>query len=64
MKNEISQDLKLQKACAFVALIFGGLLLIYMVTQEGEPGAIPLLLILSGSVWYFVIRTKIKKQQS
>jgi hypothetical protein len=32
--------------------------LIYMISVEGEPGAIPLLLIVGGTGWYFISRTR------
>lgn len=33
-------------------------LLVYMVTVESEPGAIPILLILAGVAWYLVARRR------
>jgi hypothetical protein len=31
-------------------------LLIYMISVESEPGAIPLLLMVGGTGWYFITR--------
>jgi hypothetical protein len=42
-----------------MALVAVGLaLLVYMVTVESEPGAIPLLLVVAGVTWYFVARRR------
>lgn len=38
----------MRKRIPAIALVLGLILLIYMVTVEDEPGALPLLLILSG----------------
>ena len=37
-------------------LAVGAVLLAYMVTVEGEPGAIPLLLVGGGAAWHVVVR--------
>lgn len=41
-----------------VLLALGGLLLVYMVLVESEPGAVPLALIATGGVWYAVARRR------
>ncbi|HMB40919.1 MAG TPA: hypothetical protein VKM37_03005 [Balneolaceae bacterium] len=50
-----------QPLIALIILITGFLLLIYMIIVEDEPGAIPLILILSGLGWITKIRLKKKK---
>lgn len=41
-----------------VLLALGGLLLVYMVLVESEPGAVPLAMIATGGVWYVVARQR------
>jgi hypothetical protein len=53
---------KVHTALATVTIVLGAILLAYMVTVESEPGALPLLLLLVGSVWLFVTRAKIRSQ--
>ena len=36
----------------------GAVLLVFMVVTEDEPGALPLLLLLVGTIWYFVARSR------
>ena len=47
---------KVTTQMAIAALVFmaGALLVGYMVVVEGEPGAIPLLLVAVGTGWYFL----------
>ena len=47
----ISRSPKLQAILAAVVLALGLLLLGYMVTVEGEPGALPLALVFAGGGW-------------
>lgn len=61
MKKEISQKLKTNKILSGLTMFIGIILLIYMVTVEDEPGALPLFLILSGTVWSFITQYQIKK---
>lgn len=39
------------------------LLLIYMVTIESEPGAMPLILLITGTIWFFMNERTIKKNK-
>ena len=53
--------MKSPNAHTLTSLIIVGLgvvLLIYMISVESEPGAIPLLLIVVGAGWYFIMRTR------
>ncbi|MEO5681176.1 MAG: hypothetical protein ABIQ88_00980 [Chitinophagaceae bacterium] len=62
MKKEISQTLQTHRKLSFLLLLLGFILLIYMITIEDEPGALPLFLILTGTVWLIINRYQIKKQ--
>lgn len=54
---------KMHAVLSALTVAVGVLLLVYMVTVEGEPGALPLLLILLGSGWYFTTRARFWAQQ-
>ena len=44
-----------------VFITLGTILLIYMIVYEGEPGALPLLILIIGIVWFAITRyTSIK----
>ncbi len=64
LNNKIIKRLKTQRFLAFLILLFGTLLLIYMIKVEDEPGALPLLLIIIGFLWLFFIQYRIKKINS
>ena len=51
----------LHKVIALTIVLIGLVLLIYMITVESEPGALPLFLILLGVIW-FVISKKRKNK--
>lgn len=48
--------LKIHSLLSVLTIVVGVALLIFMVVTEDEPGAIPLLLIICGTVWYFTAR--------
>jgi hypothetical protein len=62
MKKEISQKLKAHTTLSAVFMLIGVLLMIYIIRVEDEPGALPLFLIITGTVWFTVNQIKIKKQ--
>ena len=62
MKKEISKKLKIYTALSVLTILFGVILLIYMIRVEDEPGALPLLLVIVGIVWFIINRVKTKKQ--
>ena len=62
IKSAKSRKLKTWRAISVFIIVLGIILLVYMITVEDEPGALPLFLILSGTVGFIVIRAKIKKQ--
>lgn len=43
-------------------MVVGILLMVFKIFADNEPGAIPLLLILVGAVWYFVKRVQLRSQ--
>lgn len=61
MKNEISQTLKISRLFSIITTVLGLTLLIYMIKVEDEPGALPLFLILVGTVWFFVNRGRMRR---
>ena len=53
-----SKKLSLHSILSLLTVTTGLVLLAYMISAEGEFGAIPLLLILLGTGWYFFTRTR------
>jgi len=62
--KERPPKLKVQKLFSMLMMLFGLVLLAYMIIVENEPGAIPLLLIVSGAGWYVVTRARIRSLPS
>ncbi len=60
------ETVKLPQLLSLLTMGHGFLLLISMIVIEDEPGAIPLLLILLGTGWYFILRfrTRSRPQES
>ncbi|HEX2149215.1 MAG TPA: PEP-CTERM sorting domain-containing protein [Actinomycetota bacterium] len=48
----------IQAVLSALTVVLGVALLVYMVTVESEPGAIPLLLIAVGTGWFLVTRRR------
>lgn len=61
MENVINQKLKLSRMLSVLTALLGIALMIYMIIVEGEPGALPLILIIMGIVWFIINRYQIKK---
>jgi len=57
-------SLSLHSLFSLLITLLGVLLLIYMIVVEDEPGAIPLLLIIIGSIWYIFTRRKFQSWQT
>lgn len=55
-----SKKHSVQKLISLLILGIGFCLLIFMITMEGEPGAIPLFMIFFGAGWYFLNRAKLR----
>lgn len=60
MEMDNIKKLNVQKLLSVLVFVFGFVLLIYMITVEDEPGALPLLLIIIGATWYFITRSKLR----
>lgn len=52
----------MQKKFSLATIGLGLALLVYMVTVEDEPGALPLAMIVLGSLWHFVDRTRLRSR--
>lgn len=61
-KGLISPKLKWNKTLSALTILIGVVLLIFMITVEDEPGAIPLLVIIIGIVWFVINQYQIKKK--
>ncbi|MFA7419283.1 MAG: hypothetical protein WCZ90_06305 [Melioribacteraceae bacterium] len=48
----------MHKIFALITVAIGLALMIFMITVEDEPGALPLLMIIIGAVWYYFARRK------
>jgi len=62
MNKEISLKSKWSKILSLLTVFLGFVLLIYMIRVEDEPGALPLLLIITGVGWFIISRNQIKKK--
>lgn len=62
MNKGISLKDKWSKILSLLTVFLGFVLLIYMIRVEDEPGALPLLLIITGVVWFIISRNQIKKK--
>ena len=51
-----------QTLLAATLLVLGLLLLAFMVTTEGEPGALPLGLVLAGGLWLAITRWRARRR--
>lgn len=58
------EQLKLYKLISAVTIAIGIVLLIYMISVESEPGAIPLLLVTLGAGCYGITRFRISRIKS
>lgn len=61
---ENGNKFQIQKIIALFVAIIGLVLLVFMIVIEDEPGAIPLGMILIGSIWFILINKKLKSIQS
>lgn len=62
MNKESQQKKPVQRTLSILLMTIGLILMIFMITVEDEPGAIPLFMILTGIVWFYKtrLRNKIK----
>ncbi|MBO6622179.1 MAG: hypothetical protein JJ892_14130 [Balneola sp.] len=63
MNKESHQKPSAQRTLPIILMALGLLLMIFMITVEDEPGGIPLLMILSGIVWFSITRFKSKTKK-
>jgi len=64
MEKVINQKLKLSRMLPILTALLGIALMIYMITTEGELGALPMILIILGILWFIINRYQIKKSNS
>ncbi|HET8860879.1 hypothetical protein [Marivirga sp.] len=64
MEKKNSQNLKSFRVLFIVIILIGLGLMIFMITVEDEPGALPLLLIVLGTISLIINQIKIKKQNA
>ncbi len=50
------RKLKMHSRLSVLTIVIGVVLMIFMISTESEPGALPLLLILLGSGWHLITR--------
>jgi hypothetical protein len=62
MRTGNSKKLKVYQVLSVLVTLIGIALMVFMITAESEPGAIPLLLTIAGAGWYFFTRLKIRSQ--
>jgi hypothetical protein len=66
MKTETSKRLKIHKTISTIITAIGIILILFMIIVEGELGALPLLLLIGGSIWLlitnYLIKTRIPKK--
>lgn len=60
MENQISQKLKLNSIFSTIILLLGLTLITYIISVEGELGALPLLLTVVGLTWFCITMYSIK----
>lgn len=63
MKTNNPKKLRIQILLSILIVLIGIVLMITKILTDSEPGAIPLLLIVFGTAWYFVIRNQMRTQQ-
>lgn len=61
MKKEVNQKLKWNMIISSLIILLGSVLLIYMIKVEDEPGALPLVLIITGIVFLIINRNRLKR---
>ena len=60
MKEDVIKKLKMQKRLSLLAVAIGTALMIYMITVESEPGAIPVLIVVAGAGWYLFTWSRLR----
>ncbi len=63
MQTQIGQKLKFHRIASTLTIIMGIILLTYMIMVEDELGALPLLLLITGIVWFIISQIKFKNSK-
>ncbi len=58
------KNLKIASLLSALTIAIGMVLMIFMILVENEPGVIPLLLIIVGTGWHFIIRHNSRSQHT
>jgi hypothetical protein len=58
VERRATTSFRIQPALPLFIVAIGLMLLGYMVTVEGEPGLVPLLMLAIGTVWFFLARQR------
>jgi hypothetical protein len=61
--HDAGRKLRLHARLAVATLVIGLVLMVFMITTESEPGALPLLLVVAGTGWYLVTRRRIRSHR-
>lgn len=61
--QDAGRKLKVQMRLSVIIIVIGLALMIFMITTEDEPGALPLLLIVLGTGWHLVTRARIRSHR-
>lgn len=64
MESDKYKKLKMHRLLSILIAVIGILLMVFMITVESEPGAIPLLLIATGAGWFLITAYKFRSQHS
>jgi hypothetical protein len=59
---DAGRNQRVQSILSTITIVLGLVLLVYMVTVEDEPGALPLLLIVVGIGWKLVTRYRVRSR--
>ncbi|WP_234572394.1 hypothetical protein [Rhodohalobacter sp. 614A] len=62
MKTNNSTKLRIQILLSILIIVLGIALMLIKIVTDSEPGAIPLLLIVLGTAWYFVTRNQMRTE--
>ncbi len=61
MEKNVNKNLKWNFIFSFLVLLLGSALLVYMIKVEDEPGALPLILIITGITFLIINWFKLKR---
>jgi hypothetical protein len=60
----MTNTLYMNRLFSALTVVLGGMLVIYMIVVEDEPGLVPLLLVAGGLVWYFAARYRARRTKT